>query len=141
MVAIDPLSRPRAHDCQRDHRSFFAPCSQSCYNPVTVKPSVSHNRQNLRALMRRRLPAKILTRLKEIGRLADATDVSAYLVGGLVRDSLLGRKNLDVDIAVEGDGMTSARRLPDQHAAGLKIFDRFATSLAVFPDVSKLAVS
>ena len=106
-----------------------------------MKPAVSHDRHNLRALMRRRLPAKIFTRLKEIGRLADATDVSAYLVGGLVRDFLLGRKNLDVDIAVEGDGMTFARRLADQHGAGLKIFDRFATALVVFPDGFKLDVA
>src|SRR5947209_12534975 len=141
MVTSVPLSRPQAHDCQRDHRSFFAPCSQSCYNPVTMKPAVSHERRSLRALVRRRLPAKIFARLKEIGRLADATDVSAYLVGGFVRDFLLGRKNLDVDIAVEGDGMTFARRLADQHGGGLKIFDRFATALVVFPDSFKLDVA
>jgi len=91
--------------------------------------------------MHRRLPAKIFTRLKEIGRLADATDVSAYLVGGLVRDLLLGRKNLDVDIAVEGDGMAFARRLADQHGAGLKIFEKFATALVVFQDGFKLDVA
>jgi len=63
-----------------------------------MKPVASQDRHSLGALMRRRLPAKIFTRLREIGRLADATSMSAYLVGGMVRDLLLGRKNLDMDI-------------------------------------------
>src|SRR5207245_10289296 len=74
-------------------------------------------------------------------RLADATSMSAYLVGGLVRDLLLGYTNLDVDIAVEGDGMIFARHLADRYGAGLKIFDRFATALVVFPDGFKLDVA
>src|SRR3989475_5291242 len=83
----------------------------------------------------------IFNRLQEIGRLADDIGMPAYLVGGLVRDLLLGHKNLDVDLTVEGDGMTFARRLADQHGAGLKIFDRFATALVVFPDGFKLDVA
>jgi len=106
-----------------------------------MKPVISQGHRNLRALMHRRLPAKIFKRLQEIGRLADATSVSAYLVGGLVRDLLLGYTNLDVDIAVEGDGMAFARRLADRYGAGLKVFDRFATALVVFPDGFKLDVA
>src|SRR5881296_652706 len=106
-----------------------------------MKPVASQDHRNLRALMRRRLPAKIFKRLQEIGRLADATSMSAYLVGGLVRDLLLGRQNLDVDIAVEGDGVAFARRLADRYGAGLKVFDRFATALVVFPDGFKLDVA
>src|SRR5438445_9662741 len=106
-----------------------------------MKLVASQDRHNLGALMRRRLPAKIFKRLQEIGRLADATSMSAYLVGGLVRDLLLGRQNLDVDIAVEGDGMAFARRLADRYGAGLKVFDRFATALVVFPDGFKLDVA
>lgn len=37
--------------------------------------------------------------------------VPAYLVGGLVRDRLLGRPNYDIDLAVDGDGLALARRL------------------------------
>src|SRR5712692_7481220 len=106
-----------------------------------MKLVASQDRHNLGALIRRRLPAKIFKRLQEIGRLADATSMSAYLVGGLVRDLLLGRQNLDVDIAVEGDGMAFARRLADRYGAGLKVFDRFATALVVFPDGFKLDVA
>src|SRR3989454_9719657 len=68
-------------------------------------------------------------------------DASAYLVGGLVRDLLLGQTNLDVDIAVEGDAMTFARRLADRYGAGLKVFEKFGTALVVFPDGFKLDVA
>src|SRR6266849_10783832 len=106
-----------------------------------MKPVIPQGHRNLRALMRRRLPAKIFKRLQEIGRLADAMSMSAYLVGGLVRDLLLGRQNLDMDITVEGDGMIFARHLADRYGAGLKVFDRFATALLVFPDGFKLDVA
>ncbi|HZC80214.1 MAG TPA: hypothetical protein VE222_00600, partial [Nitrospiraceae bacterium] len=106
-----------------------------------MKPGVPKNQHNLRILMRRCLPSKIFNRLREIGELADAMDASAYLVGGLVRDLLLGHTNLDMDIAVEGNGMTFARRVADQYGAGLKVFDRFATALVVFPDGFKLDVA
>jgi tRNA nucleotidyltransferase (CCA-adding enzyme) len=91
--------------------------------------------------MRRRLPAKIFNRLQEIGVLAESSGVSAYLVGGLVRDLLLRYTNLDVDIAVEGDGMGFARRLADRQGAALKIFERFATAYVVFPDRMKFDIA
>src|SRR2546425_10643522 len=106
-----------------------------------MKPVAFQDHHNLRILARRRLPSKIFNRLREIGALADAMDASAYLVGGLVRDLLLGQTNLDVDIAVEGDAMTFARRLADRYGAGLKIFEKFGTALVVFPDGFKLDVA
>lgn len=102
--------------------------------------TASHGR-NLRALMRRRLPARLYRRLREVGSLADECGVSAFAVGGLVRDLLLGRGTLDVDIAVEGDGMAFARALADRHGAGLKTFERFATAYVVFPDRLKLDIA
>src|SRR2546427_7985453 len=83
----------------------------------------------------------IFNRLQEIGRLADDIGMPAYLVGGLVRDLLLGHKNLDVDLTVEGDGMTFARRLADKHGAGLKILDRSAKALVFSRDAFKREVA
>ena len=42
-----------------------------------------------------------------------AQDTAAYLVGGWVRDRLLGRPNYDLDVTVAGDGLRLARRLAD----------------------------
>ncbi len=41
-------------------------------------------------------------------------DVRAYLVGGCVRDRVLGRPTHDLDVAVDGDGLRLARRLADE---------------------------
>jgi tRNA nucleotidyltransferase (CCA-adding enzyme) len=79
--------------------------------------------------------------LQEIGSLAEAFHVSAFLVGGMVRDFLLGLPNQDMDIVVEGDGMAFARHLADHYRGGLKIFDRFATAYVVLPDRTNLDVS
>ncbi|HEX9285418.1 MAG TPA: hypothetical protein VF879_07085 [Nitrospirales bacterium] len=96
---------------------------------------------NLCALMRDHLPPKIFNRLEEVGRLAEQAGVAAFAVGGLVRDLLLGHKNLDVDITVEGDGMAFARLLADHYKGGLKIFERFATAYVICPDGFKLDVA
>ena len=97
--------------------------------------------RNLRNLMRQRLPPRVFNRLEGVGRLARKSGVSAFVVGGLVRDLLLGHTTSDADIAVEGDGMAFARRLADGGGAALKIFERFATAYVVFPDGFKLDVA
>jgi tRNA nucleotidyltransferase (CCA-adding enzyme) len=53
-----------------------------------------------------------LAALPGIERLHEAaTGIAAYLVGGAVRDLLLGRDRADIDIAVEGEVAELARRL------------------------------
>nr|WP_275589238.1 CBS domain-containing protein [Sporohalobacter salinus] len=49
--------------------------------------------------------------LSEVGRIADNLDLNVYIVGGFVRDLILGVKNFDFDIVVEGDGIKFARKL------------------------------
>jgi len=44
-----------------------------------------------------------------LGRLARDQSVGAYLVGGAVRDLLLGKPNLDLDVTVLGDAIALAR--------------------------------
>ena len=45
-----------------------------------------------------------LSLLRVLGKHADEACVSLYLVGGVVRDLILERENLDFDLTVEGDG-------------------------------------
>ncbi len=71
--------------------------------------------------------------LRSIGRIADEENVEAYVVGGYVRDLLLGRGDRDIDILVMGDGIDFARIV----AKGLGIatvvtFDRFGTAMVPF---------
>ncbi len=54
--------------------------------------------------------------LSMAGTLAFDEKISAYVVGGYVRDMLLGRSSNDIDIMVEGDGIEFAKKLnPSVH--------------------------
>ncbi len=58
-----------------------------------------------------RLHPHILRHLERLGDVGDALGVPVYLVGGPVRDLLLGRPLLDIDVAIEGDAGAFARAL------------------------------
>jgi len=88
-----------------------------------------------------RIPVRPLQLLKQIGRLGDERGVSVYLVGGVVRDLLLKRENLDLDLTVEGDGIAFARVVADRYGAGLAVFERFATARLAFPDGLKMDIA
>ena len=57
------------------------------------------------------LERKAVQLLQALGAFFAARDVEAYLVGGFVRDSLLGLHSHDIDVAVAGDTQTLARVL------------------------------
>ena len=42
---------------------------------------------------------------------AEKMGVRAYVIGGYVRDMILGRPSKDIDVVVEGDGPALARRV------------------------------
>ena len=88
-----------------------------------------------------RLPQERLSLLRELGKLADEEGVSLYLVGGVVRDLLLKRKDWDLDLAVEGDGIGFARLVADRYGVGLAVFERFATARLVFQDGLKMDIA
>ena len=56
-----------------------------------------------------------------------------YLVGGFVRDLLLGRPNYDVDFAVEGDGIQFARRLAQRLGGRVRPHQKFQTAVVLLP--------
>ncbi|MBN1935681.1 MAG: CCA tRNA nucleotidyltransferase [Anaerolineae bacterium] len=60
--------------------------------------------------------------IAQVFDLAQAYKVEIYLVGGSVRDLLLGRLTHDLDFAVDGDGLNLARRIANAlHAAYVPI--------------------
>ena len=69
--------------------------------------------QAIGRLLRETAPSWVQRLLGTIRKVADTQDVSVYLVGGMVRDLLLGRPNEDVDLVVEGDGIAFAAALAD----------------------------
>jgi len=57
-----------------------------------------------------------------------------YLVGGTVRDILLGESAFDVDLAVEGDGQEFAQALAKELAGSVRPHDAFGTAVVEYGD-------
>ena len=92
-------------------------------------------------LMRERIAPDILERLIKIGEVAHAMGFGVYVVGGFVRDLLLRRKNDDVDIVIEGEGITFAKAFAKMMGARINTYSKFGTSVIIFPDGFKVDVA
>lgn len=66
--------------------------------------------------------------LRTAGKLGEAMGLPVYAVGGVVRDLLLGRSPLDVDLVVEGDAVALARRLAEDLGGRLVAHRAFGTA-------------
>ncbi|MCC2639697.1 MAG: uncharacterized protein K0S45_110 [Nitrospira sp.] len=98
-------------------------------------------RRDVGGMLRDRLPPTLLHLLRTAGESAERGGYSAYVVGGFVRDLLLGIDNLDVDLVVEGDGIAFARALAKDTESRVKTHERFGTAVILFPDGFKLDVA
>ena len=78
--------------------------------------------------------------LKLVGVQADQAGVRVYLVGGAVRDLLLGQSSLDIDVVVEGDAFALARKLAHKLKAEAVFHERFRTATLTLPDGMTLDV-
>lgn len=78
------------------------------------------------------LPEDAREAVRTIGRLADEAGLRAHAVGGFVRDMLLGQENLDLDIVIEGDGLTFALQTAERLGKRVKVHRRFGTAVLVW---------
>ena len=72
--------------------------------------------------------------LKAVSSVSRSLKANTYLVGGIVRDALLGIPNYDIDIVVEGDGIEFGQKLADKYDARLQTHQKFRTSVLVLED-------
>ncbi|RKY31933.1 MAG: hypothetical protein DRP74_03760 [Candidatus Omnitrophota bacterium] len=82
----------------------------------------------------KKLPSDLKKMVSFAGRVALLNKTRAYLVGGCVRDLILGAKNFDLDIVVENNGIKFAQRLADFMEAKLTLHKKFATATLKFND-------
>lgn len=76
----------------------------------------------------KKLPKEILNIINAARDTACKENMPVYLVGGFVRDLLLGVNNLDLDIVVEGEGIKFAERLSVHLKGKLTAHRRFGTA-------------
>jgi len=78
------------------------------------------------------LPDEVQDAVRTIGRVADEAGLRAHAVGGFVRDMLLGRENLDLDVVIEGDGLEFALGVGERLGKRVKVHRRFGTAVLVW---------
>src|SRR5262245_2453483 len=66
--------------------------------------------------------------LRVAGKVGEGMGAPAFAVGGVVRDLLLGRAVLDLDVVVEGDGIAFARRLAEEVGGRVSLHAAFGTA-------------
>ena len=64
-------------------------------------------------------------------------DVRAFVIGGCVRDVILGRECKDIDIVVEGSGIDLAKKVASKLGKGVQvnIFKNFGTAMIHLEDI------
>ncbi len=103
-------------------------------------PSLERSR-NLNDLMVGCLSKEVISLLQIVGEVADGFMFNAFVVGGFVRDLLLKKANMDLDIVVEGDGIAFAKKLGERLGGRVRTHERFRTAMIVLPDGLKLDVA
>jgi tRNA nucleotidyltransferase (CCA-adding enzyme) len=83
---------------------------------------------NLTARLEQALPAVRYRLLRMIGELAEARNSALFIVGGFVRDLLLGAPSVDLDMVVEGDAIGLARALAETYGGRTSTHHRFGTA-------------
>jgi tRNA nucleotidyltransferase (CCA-adding enzyme) len=83
---------------------------------------------NLRERLERSLPAGRLGLLRLAARFAEERRMALYIVGGFVRDLLLGAQSADFDLVVEGDAIRLAEDLALAFGGRVVSHRRFGTA-------------
>lgn len=88
-----------------------------------------------------KLPRELREVISYASRVSLETQMPAYLVGGCLRDLILGVKNLDLDIAIEGKGIIFAQYLAQRLKSRLKTHERFGTATLILSDRLKVDIA
>jgi len=96
---------------------------------------------NVQELMIRHLPARSYVVLEAAGRLADEMGIPAFVVGGIVRDLLLGVGTFDLDLVVEGDGIAFARAFARDTGGQVTAHDRFGTATVALEEGPRVDIA
>src|SRR5215207_11228876 len=89
--------------------------------------------QNYSQLLENSLDRARLALLQLVRDEATQRGLPLYMVGGSVRDLVLGRRLNDFDLTVEEDAITLARSLASKHGGGVTAHPKFGTAKWFLP--------
>lgn len=106
---------------------------------LAAPPRPAHLRRNLADQLAAALPPDQLDLLRHISKAASELNVSLFIVGGFVRDLLLGLPSIDFDLVVEGNAIALARRVAAALGGRVVAHQRFGTAKWKLPPNAPLA--
>ena len=86
---------------------------------------------NLADKIEKTLPVELVALTKQAAAIAADKKVQLYLVGGIVRDLLLGQPNFDLDLVAEGDAIGMAKEIANKFGGKLTVHKMFNTAKIV----------
>ena len=86
---------------------------------------------NLTDQIEKTLPADLVALAKQAADIAGEKKLQLYLVGGIIRDLLLGQPNFDLDLVVEGDAIGMAKVIAEKTGGKLTVHKIFNTAKIV----------
>jgi tRNA nucleotidyltransferase (CCA-adding enzyme) len=89
-------------------------------------------RVNFGKLIEKKLPPELVNLMWVAGEMANSRGEKLYLVGGVVRDLLLGQANLDLDLVVEGNAIELAQQLKAINKGKITTHPHFNTARLVW---------
>ena len=121
------VKKEEAPDIEKDIHKFTNPLSQK-----------SFDRKNIANFLKKNTDEYIYKLLLDLGEIATKEKTNIYIVGGFVRDLLLSKKNYDIDIVVEGDGIEFAKKYAATQKASMQSFKKFGTAYVKLKDGFKV---
>ncbi len=89
---------------------------------------------NLQERLLQALSPSRIALIRLVAEKAAQLNMALYIVGGFVRDLLLGYPSVDFDLVVEGDAIALAQALHQEHGGRLVSHSRFGTAKWFLPD-------
>ncbi|MCU0587157.1 MAG: CBS domain-containing protein [Syntrophobacteraceae bacterium] len=130
---------------RRDLLNFMVTDRSATPQPLegrgSESPSHWPKRKSIAGVLGDQLHGDIIQILRDVGQLARDLQFKAYAVGGFVRDLLLRRANLDIDIVVEGDGIEFAKAFAAIRDVKVRSHKKFNTAVLIFPDGLRVDVA
>ena len=107
-----------------------------CYNTSHRRPATQKLRHtaDLLQAVQSSLDRGNLSLLSALRRRAESLSLTVYLVGGPLRDFLLGEPIRDLDLVVEGDAPALARQLSEEVGGHLLVHPQFGTATVTLGD-------
>jgi len=96
-----------------------------------IPESVQTVKKNLTTLLKQRLDKQTMKIVERLGQLADELKYEAYLIGGVLRDIILGNPVTDIDIAIIGDGIRFAKKAAEILNARVSVHKQFMTAVLI----------